>query len=179
MDQMIQQAFPILHLALLLLQRRRGRLRLSALALDRGVHNRVDKSVNHLHLLQHFVIPELRKRPVWAEARAHRNHTLCLVERLGEPVRRHVVRERVDAARVVRIRDARAERAHVLTKEEVRRGVHREARREVLDVDGVALAQARLQLAERVSRVALEDIEVTDAVFAEKRAGHGAMESDP
>ena len=80
----------------------------------------------------------------------------CLKLGLDEDgVARHRTCGRTGGAGSVRRRvgQRRVERAHVLAEEELGRAVHREARDEVLPVDGDALLHARGHLLQHVVRV--------------------------
>lgn len=107
-----------------------------------------------LHAL--FVLVETAQE---AQARAHGNRILRLVERLGER----------GFGGPARGRGAQA--INALTKEELGRRVDGEAEEQLLEVDGAAVAREHL---EQGLDVALEGLEVGDLVSSEVWPDHGA-----
>ena len=148
--------------------------------------NGVQEGIDDLHRVLHLVAKHLPERPGLAHPQTRRELELRLSERLRELLReppaltgvrvRAVGERRVRVEDVLRVGQARAERVHAAPEEELGRGVEREARDEVLEVERVPRAQAPLDRADRLVRVPLEDVEVRDPVLAEEGARHGPVE---
>ena len=121
---------------------------------ERVLDDRVDELVHGRQVRPHLIAHDLEQRPRAQVAAADRRVLERHLERVHEPVR-GVHRARTGGARGVRGRvgQRRVERAHVLAEEELGRAVHREARDEVLPVDGDALLHARGHLLQHVVRM--------------------------
>ena len=169
LDQVLQHSplspLPLNTLLLLALLPRKGFL-----------HNRLHPLRDDLNVRECMVALDLIQREERVQAPAQRDRDLDLLKRIRERAELALCRGTLGAElRLVWDGPRRAERVGRCAEQESGRGVEREPREEILDIDRLVRRGGRGEDVERVLRVLLEDVEVGNALFVEEGSDEGAL----